>query len=111
MHALTIAFLIGGDSAETCCHKKNVPSECHFLCGSGSPGFLTRWSCRAKYYATIKTCEAKEAYGTFNKRPFCLDYFELCNFSTAAFPLGWLRLTFVLNTLIASKELFSRPMT
>ena len=51
----------GGDSAETCCVRKNVPSECHFLCGSGSAGFFVRWKCRAKYYATIKTCEVHDA--------------------------------------------------
>ncbi|CAB4014475.1 Hypothetical predicted protein, partial [Paramuricea clavata] len=52
-----------GESAKTCCQKKNVPPECNFLCESnhGSIGFVTKWKCRAKYYATIKTCEVEDA--------------------------------------------------
>ena len=63
---IIVVLLLGGDLAETCCVRKNVPSECHFLCGSGSAGFFVKWKCRAKYYATIKTCQVNDAIGTIN---------------------------------------------
>jgi hypothetical protein len=56
-------FVLGGNSPGTCCERENVPNECHFLCGSGSAGFFVKWKCRAKYYATIKTCEVNNAIG------------------------------------------------
>jgi hypothetical protein len=62
---LTSVIFLDGDSAKTCCQRKNVPPECNFLCESshGSVGFVTKWKCRAKYYATIKTCEVGDTFG------------------------------------------------